>query len=182
LEPSRREATTYYFGIKRAHEEIIHLNVEITCLLTFMLNNHVDYYHTIRKQILTNPSLARSLSMEWEYQDRIHKSIVLKLVQTSRLPGFSGSLSLGCHLGHDPALRTDVPLPQWTSFLQSRDCPDVMMHEPVIEEEGEMGNDDDDILREVNIDTELVVQLSVLKSSLVWFFTSKRGNWQPQPV
>jgi hypothetical protein len=124
-----------------------------------MLDNHVDYYHAIRKQILTNPSLARSLSMEWEYQDRIHESIVLKLVQTSRLPGFSGSLSLGCHLGRDPALRTDVPLPRWTLFLQSRDCPDVMMHEPIIEEEGEMGNDDDDIPREVNVDTELVVQL-----------------------
>jgi hypothetical protein len=24
--------------------------------------------------------------------------------------------------------------------------------------------------------------LSVLKSSPVWFFASKRGNWQPQPV
>jgi hypothetical protein len=35
-EPSRREAMSYYFGIKRAHEEIIRLNVEITRLLTFM--------------------------------------------------------------------------------------------------------------------------------------------------
>jgi hypothetical protein len=33
------------------------------------------------------------------------------------------------------------------------------MHEPIIEEEGEMGNDNDDIPREVNVDTELVVQL-----------------------
>jgi len=104
--------------------------------------------------------------MEWEYQDHIHESIVLKLVQTSQLPGFSGSLSFGCHLGRDPALRTDVPLPQWTSFLQSRDYPDVMMHEPIIEEEGEMGHDDDDILWEVNVDTELVVQLMDRLSTL----------------
>ena len=40
------------------------------------------------------------------------------------------------------------------------------MHEPIIEEEGEMGHDDDDILWEVNVDTELVVQLMDRLSTL----------------
>ncbi|KAF8164965.1 hypothetical protein B0H34DRAFT_687229 [Crassisporium funariophilum] len=80
-EPSRREATTYYFGIKRAREEIVRLNVEITRLLTFMFDSHIDYYHAIQLCIIRDPSLACSLSREWQYQDRINESIVRKLIQ-----------------------------------------------------------------------------------------------------
>lgn len=38
------EAMNLYFGIKRAHEEFDRLNVEIKHLLTFMLDDHVDFY------------------------------------------------------------------------------------------------------------------------------------------
>jgi hypothetical protein len=35
---------------------------------------------------------------------------------------------------------------------------------------------------DISQEVQLSGILSVLKSSLVRFFTSKRGNWQPQPV
>jgi len=60
-----------------------------------MLDTHVDFYHTIQANLMPNPSLARSLSVEWEYRDRIHESIVNQLLQTSGLPGFTGKLVFG---------------------------------------------------------------------------------------
>ena len=42
-QPHHREAMNLYFGIKRAKEEIMRLNVEIRRLITFMIDEHVDY-------------------------------------------------------------------------------------------------------------------------------------------
>ncbi|KAF8185649.1 hypothetical protein BJ912DRAFT_797325, partial [Pholiota molesta] len=89
-EPPRREATMYYFGIKRAKEELVRLNVEITRLLTFMFDTHIDYHLAIQKHTVSNPSLAHSLFIQWQYEDRINMAIAQKLLQTSLLEGFSG--------------------------------------------------------------------------------------------
>ncbi|KAJ6481138.1 hypothetical protein C8R45DRAFT_1054313 [Mycena sanguinolenta] len=94
-QPARREAAGLYFGILRAKEEIQRLNVEITRLLTFMLDEHVDYYIAIQQNILQNPNLAHELSDRWAHQARINESIAERLVKTSRLPAFSGRLFPG---------------------------------------------------------------------------------------
>jgi hypothetical protein len=155
-EPSRREATTYYFGIKRAREEIVRLNVEITRLLTFMFDTHVDYHHAIQRYITEDPPLAFSLTQQWLYEDRINESVVRKLVQTSQLRGFTGNLTIGSRIGRDTALSKDVPLPCWVSLIQSTSgTSDRTAHS-----DGEdVVIDEDDIPRELNIDTDLVVQL-----------------------
>ena len=160
-EPSRREAMTYYFGIKRAREEIVRLNVEITRLVTFMFDNHVDYYHAIQRYMIEDPPLARSLSQQWQYQDRINESVVRKLIQASRLHGFTGKVSIGSRIGRNATLSVGVPLPHWASLIDLRNvsssCDSDTDHR--VGEEVEIAIDEDDIPREVNIDTELVVQL-----------------------
>jgi len=162
-EPSRREATGLYFGIKRAHEEITRLNVEIKRLLTFMLDTHVDYYRAICANIVVDQTVVHQLSVEWEYQDRINESIVIRLVQASQLPGFSGALSFGTRNSddRDPTLNVGVPLPGWASLI----CPHGLNSAHLVagpEEDGE-------IPRELDIDTELVVQfverINILEST-----------------
>src|ERR1700690_2808741 len=58
-QPARREATNLYFKIEGAKAEITRLNVEIRRLLSFMLDDHADYYHAIASQLLINQPLAR---------------------------------------------------------------------------------------------------------------------------
>jgi hypothetical protein len=41
--------------------------VELKRLLTFMLDEHVDFYHAIALQIIINPLLALELQKCWEF-------------------------------------------------------------------------------------------------------------------
>jgi len=116
-EPARREATLYYFGIKQAKEEIMRLNVEITCLLTFMMDSHIDYSFAIQNLLDSNPSLVHDLSVAWEYQNCINEAIVCKLVETSKLPGFSGGLHVGQCVGHSVIASDTIAPPSWARFL-----------------------------------------------------------------
>ncbi|KAF8167514.1 hypothetical protein B0H34DRAFT_669941 [Crassisporium funariophilum] len=160
-EPSRREATSYYFGIKRAREEIVRLNVKITHFLTFMFDTHVDYYCAIQCCMMEDPALAKSLSQQWQYQDRINESNVCRLVQASQLHGFTGSLSISSCIGRNKALSADVPASCWVSLIQSMRLPYNHGSCPGHSKRGEaeIVVDEDDIPREVNVDTDLVVQL-----------------------
>lgn len=118
-QPSHREGMVLYFGIKRAKEEILRLNVEIERLLTFLYDSHVDFYLAISRNIIPNPALAFELSEQWRYQDRISEDVVQRLVQTSHLDGFSGRLSIaGTRVGRDPTLSSGVVLPSWASLLK----------------------------------------------------------------
>ena len=60
-DPSRREAARLYFGIKGSKVEIQRLNVEITRIITFAIDEHVDFYRAIQANILTAPDLAHEL-------------------------------------------------------------------------------------------------------------------------
>jgi len=161
-EPSRREAVSLYFGIKRAREEIARLNVEVKRLLTFMRDTHADYYHAVTANMITDHTIAQQLSVEWEYQDRINEAIVVRLVQASQLPGFSGSLSFGTRTDRNCTSNADVPPPAWMSLLH----PHGKGNAPIVLDSEGSG----DIPRELDVDTELVVQfverINILDSPL----------------
>ena len=117
-QPANREGMVMYFKIKRAKEEISRLNVEIRRLMTYLYDDHVDHYRAVSNNLITDPALAFEVSTRWQYRNKIHEEIVKRLLQTSRLPGFSGSLFHGKRQGRDPSLHVDVPAPFWmTSIL-----------------------------------------------------------------
>ncbi|KAJ6611835.1 hypothetical protein B0H10DRAFT_1743818, partial [Mycena sp. CBHHK59/15] len=91
-QPERREAGVLYFGIKRAKEEILRLNVEISRLITFMLDKHVDFYRAIASTLIVDPPLATELQKRWIHASHISASICQRLRATSRLIGFSGNI------------------------------------------------------------------------------------------
>ncbi|PCH40550.1 hypothetical protein WOLCODRAFT_68845 [Wolfiporia cocos MD-104 SS10] len=127
-----RRAMNLYFNIKRAHEEVERLNVEIRRLLTFMYDEHADYFHAIAHLIITNLALAHELSLRWEYRSQVHEKIVGRIWQTSCLPGFTGNVLTEHRIGRDTSLNNGVPLPPWAK-------PVVSAH-PVAEDE-EVGED-----------------------------------------
>jgi hypothetical protein len=52
-----------YFGLERAKEGVLRLNVEIRRLLKFMRLDHIDYCQAIQSLLNTDPSVAHELSM-----------------------------------------------------------------------------------------------------------------------
>ncbi|KAJ7340863.1 hypothetical protein DFH08DRAFT_963708 [Mycena albidolilacea] len=114
-DPARREAMMLYFGIQRAKEEIHRLNIEMRRLVTFMVNDHVDYVKAIRAHIspsLADLPLAHELSTQLEYRSNINRNIVERLLKTTQLAGFSGSLLPGEREGREVS-DSDLSLPDW---------------------------------------------------------------------
>ena len=118
-EPSRREASMLHFGIQRAKEEILRLNIEIERLLTYMLDSHIEYKLAISSTTSTNPALAYELEREWAHIDRVHRTIAHRLAQASRLKGFSGNIRTGNREGnqHLSSNRAAIPLPLWAQEI-----------------------------------------------------------------
>jgi hypothetical protein len=117
-QPAHREAMNLHFGLKQAKVELQRLDVEIRRLVTFMRDDHVDYYRAIQRWAIANPPLAHELSIQWEYRNAIHENISLRLQQIARLEGFSGQLAPGRHVGCCRDGHNDIPdLPLWLQKL-----------------------------------------------------------------
>ncbi|KAJ7834538.1 hypothetical protein B0H14DRAFT_3110028 [Mycena olivaceomarginata] len=144
-QPAQREAMVLHFGIKRAKEEIRRLNVEICRLITFMLDQHVDYYRAIASHLIIDPPLAVELASRWRHSSQISASICRQLVKTGRLVGFSDS-------------GTDVPSPAWLVRILGIEQTHVVYEEP---NEGEDGASDheDLVVRELDVDEDSVGEL-----------------------
>jgi hypothetical protein len=78
-QPAHCEAMNLYFGIKGAKEEPRRLNAEIRRLLTFMIDDHVDYWRAIAVTCMTDPHLAFQLSTEWQSRQKTHARIMDRL-------------------------------------------------------------------------------------------------------
>jgi hypothetical protein len=142
-QPARREAMNLYFGIKRAKEEIVRLDVEIRRLITFMIDDHRTFYRAISFNIAINPMLANVLSHQWQFHNSIHTQIAARLHQTSKLKGFTGTLLPGVREGHD-SFSDAGGLPPWAA--------DVLGLVETYE-------DLEELPREVVTDSDLVLQL-----------------------
>lgn len=62
-QPSYRAATRLYFNVRRAKEEIVHMNVELKRVLTGMYDEHENYYTAVSENLFVNPTLAHELSL-----------------------------------------------------------------------------------------------------------------------
>ncbi|KAJ6485994.1 hypothetical protein C8R45DRAFT_1098732 [Mycena sanguinolenta] len=147
-QPARREAMALHFGIKRAKEEIRRLNVEITRLLTFLIDEHIDYYKAIAANVVVDPSLAVELQRRW-----CHAS------HTSQLVGFSGRIFPGQRLGGDPNRGDGIPPPFWLASelgvtVMSVEYDEMDELPPV-----NVDDDEDLIVRELDVEEDGIVQL-----------------------
>ncbi|KAK1222478.1 hypothetical protein PQX77_014684 [Marasmius sp. AFHP31] len=112
-----REAMRLHFRIQRAREEIHRLNVELKRLITFLIDDHADYYHAIKTTQSADPELAAELIRQQSYRTAIHTRIVQRLGQTSALRGFTGSLLPGERLSRDSTVTDVAPLPPWSDII-----------------------------------------------------------------
>ncbi|KAJ7853298.1 hypothetical protein B0H14DRAFT_2354415, partial [Mycena olivaceomarginata] len=162
-QPARREAMVLHYGIKRAKEEVRRLNVEIKRLLTFLIDEHVDYYRAISANLIVNPPLATELQKRWRHACRVSGSICRRIALTSRLVGFSGSIFPGTREGRDPTLRDGVPPPSWLATELGVVLMDVEYEEAVDPDACVIPPDDDDgselVVRELDVDEDNLVQL-----------------------
>ncbi|KAI9057832.1 hypothetical protein FKP32DRAFT_1615023 [Trametes sanguinea] len=110
--PAHRRAMNLYFNIKRAHEEVNRLNIEMRRLFTYLLDEHADYHTAVSACLATDAPLAHELRQRWRYQEVISTRTVRQLVRASNLPGFTGKLEGGHRIGRGS--RGDaIPLPPW---------------------------------------------------------------------
>jgi hypothetical protein len=154
-QPANREGMVMYFKIKRAKEEISHLNVEIRRLMSYLYNDHVDHYRAVSTNLITDPALAFEVSTRWQYRNKIHEEIVKRLLQTSRLPGFSGSLFHSKRQGRDLSLHVDVPPPFWMTGILGIQITQVEID--IMEKDDEVTVGDTDL--GVDVDTDAFINL-----------------------
>ncbi|KAL0566356.1 hypothetical protein V5O48_015664 [Marasmius crinis-equi] len=115
---NNRECMRLHFGLKRAREEIGRLNVEISRLLTFMIDEHADYHHAIAQAHDAGQlDLAAELERRRCVSVEINGHIAIRLVQTSELEGFTGTLVPGRRKGRDPHITDSAPLAPWAPIV-----------------------------------------------------------------
>ncbi|KAJ8455915.1 hypothetical protein ONZ51_g12302 [Trametes cubensis] len=111
--PTHRRAMNLYFNIKRAREEIVRLDIEISRLFTYMVDEHYHYYDAIATSLLTDIPLAHELSRRWQYRQVTNSRIVQHLLQAMKLDGFTGKLEAGFRQGSARTRHSYIPLPSW---------------------------------------------------------------------
>ncbi|KAL0567199.1 hypothetical protein V5O48_014800 [Marasmius crinis-equi] len=109
-----RECMRLHFGLKRAREEILCLNIEIRRLITGMLDDYADLYHARQHTDQQGEyNLALELNRRITESVELNGHITIRLLQASELRGFTGSLIPGNREGRDPAITASMPLAPW---------------------------------------------------------------------
>ncbi|KAI6023071.1 hypothetical protein PISMIDRAFT_106041 [Pisolithus microcarpus 441] len=98
--PTACLAINTFFKLCHAEEEVVRLNVEIRCIVTYLVDE--DHYLRACQALYqeTHPVLAHQISRFHAIHSRFMPLHLCSLEKISRLPGFSGTLSLGVSLSH----------------------------------------------------------------------------------
>ncbi|KAI5994770.1 hypothetical protein EDD15DRAFT_2195902 [Pisolithus albus] len=96
--PTARLTINTFFKLHRAEEEVVHLNVEICHVVTYLVDE--DRYIRACEALYrdTHPALAHQISMYHGIHSRFTPSHLHSLEKISRLPGFSGTIAPGVSL------------------------------------------------------------------------------------
>ena len=105
-QPGVREATTRYFKLKCVQDEIVRLNVEIRRLASAIEVEGQATPEHIQHIRQTQPALASVIQRHWELRHAVNVALLGHLWDIACLPGFSGTLRVGQHLG---AVRAHSP-------------------------------------------------------------------------
>ncbi|KAK1223141.1 hypothetical protein PQX77_013995 [Marasmius sp. AFHP31] len=113
-QPHHRECMRMYFRLMHARKEITRLNVEMRRLITSMIDEYADHYHACQQlEWVGYFRLAEEIRERMRVMVEIDGHIVIRLVQTSELPGFSGTLLPGHRHNRDPHITDSADLPAW---------------------------------------------------------------------
>lgn len=96
--PAHREATTKYFRLCRAREEITRLNVEVRRLRTAIHDETAETSATIDSLLVSDPLLSAELKRQWRLRAAINAVHSFRLDQIESLAGFSGIRGTGTRL------------------------------------------------------------------------------------
>jgi hypothetical protein len=115
--PAHREATVKYFKLRRAHEEIERLNVEVRRLRTSIHDEELRATAVINELSVSDPLLSLELQRQWRLRAGVNAVHAFRLDQIELQPGFSGTRGIGVKIGASEP----HPAPE-----RPRSCPDGM--------------------------------------------------------
>lgn len=93
--PAGRLAMDLHYKIKRAREEIERLNVEVRRVATYIRDEDRFLQHAEQKIQESNPHLAYQIHLHHAVKGRFKTHHSCRLLEISRLPGFSGDIRPG---------------------------------------------------------------------------------------
>ncbi|KIK15662.1 hypothetical protein PISMIDRAFT_16358 [Pisolithus microcarpus 441] len=107
--PTVQLAINTYFKLCRAEEEVVHLNVEIRRVVTYLVDE--DRYLRACEGLYedTNPMLAYQISRYRTIHSQFTPLHLHSLEKISQLPGFSGMLAPGISMSCGPGDSASVP-------------------------------------------------------------------------
>ncbi|KAG1848953.1 hypothetical protein DFJ58DRAFT_717000 [Suillus subalutaceus] len=108
--PTGRLTMDTFFKMRRAHEEIQHLDIEIRRLATY-LHDKSQYLTECEKQLQTShPGLARQVSLHRKIRARFAGHHYQRLQDISMLEGFTGSITPGESVERGPGASASSPM------------------------------------------------------------------------
>lgn len=96
--PAHWEATTKYFKLLRAREEIVWLNVEFRRLRTAIHDEELQVTGIIHDLLTSDPLLGSELKRQWHSRAATNAVHLSRLDQIASLAGFSGVNAVGVRL------------------------------------------------------------------------------------
>jgi len=124
--PAAQLALNTYFKLCRAEEEVIHLNVEIRRMVTYLVDE--ERYLRACEALYwdTHPALAHQISRYHAICSRFTQLHLCSLEKISRLPGFNGTLTPGISASHDPGDSASIlqRVPMESSLTSPSVCTD----------------------------------------------------------
>jgi hypothetical protein len=97
--PAHREATVKYFKLRRAHEEIEHLNIEVRRLCTSIHDEEAKTTAIINELLVSDPLLSLELQRQWKLRSGVNAMHAFRLDQIELQQGFSGTRGIGVRMG-----------------------------------------------------------------------------------
>jgi len=116
--PAHREATTKFFKLCRAREEISRLNVEIRRLRTAIHAEEHQITAVIQNLLLSDPRLAGELQRQWRSRAAINAVHSYRLDRIEGLAGFSGVRGVGVHVQHTSTPPNNVESSEYNVYAQ----------------------------------------------------------------
>lgn len=99
--PGHREATNKFFKLRRAHEEVERLNIEVRRLRTAIHAEELQTSAVIDNLLLSDPRLAAELQRQWRLRAGVNAVHRYRLDRIESLAGFSGIRGIGVRMAPD---------------------------------------------------------------------------------